>query len=452
MEKLLQKKKLIIISVCIIVVVLLFTGIMVKSNSRVNLVLDKLSSDEVLNVDFGIHKPVSIDNTVLVPLRTICDASGFSLDWNEDTKSACVTLKANPESIPSERFCDLFLTSEKSAVAEVQNHSISIVIPVNSCDVKIYYNYTDAYGEPLSFENCHQWNAGARIIRDNTLMVPLRNIMESFGMKVDWNKKSNTIAVSLPDANELESRKANKNFASFGEPEAEAFSAQAQNESQSLRTQTPFLISDKLTDIPQSPSVVYSPIKNYTVGEYIGRFKVTHYCTCTICNEGYGNSTAYGGAIRPGITIAVDPRVIKKLSWVYIDGYGARLAEDVGGAIKGNRIDMAVPDHATAMRMGVKYCDVWYAGVPDGSEKVNFQPAQGVTDENAQVTPSPDTSPQPSETALPSQEPSGTESAVTPAPETASPTPEALKTPEATPPPKEPEPAPPDNSAQITGE
>jgi len=439
MKKILQKKNIIIISVCIAVVVISFAGIIAKSNSRVKLVLDKISSDEVLNVDFGIHKPVSIDNTILVPLRTICDGSGFSLDWNEDAKSACVTLKANPESIPSERFCDLFLSFEKSTVAEVKNHSISIIIPVNSCDVKVYYNYTDTYGEPLSFENCHQWNAGARIIRDGTLMVPLRNIMESFGMKVEWNSKKNIITVSIPEADTL----------SFDEPSAEAASVQ-QASDMSLRTQTPFLVSEKTTDIPQSPSIMYSPIKNYTVGEYIGRFKVTHYCICSICNEGYGNSTAYGGAIRPGITIAVDPRVIKKLSWVYIDGYGARLAEDVGGAIKGNRIDMAVPDHATAMRMGVKYCDVWYAGVPDGSEKVNFSPAQGVTDETA--TQSPYTSPPPSETAVPSEEITDTASTQTPSDQTASPTPEPVKTPEATQPPVEPKPEASVNTTQAINE
>ena len=63
--------------------------------------------------------------------------------------------------------------------------------------------------------------------------------------------------------------------------------------------------------------------------------------------------------MKPGQTIAVDPSVIGKLSTVEIDGYGIRIAEDCGGAIKGNRIDVAVSSHEEAMRLGVVYRDVW---------------------------------------------------------------------------------------------
>ena len=373
MNKLLQKKNFAALSACVLIIaILVCIGINAKNN-KFKLILNKISSEEILKVDFENNIPVSIDNTVLVPLRTICSSAGLTLDWDEQSKSACVTLNAQNPSTPAEIFCDQFLTSEKSAVADVQNKSISVVIPVDSCDVKLYYNYTDQNGEDLSFENCYQWNAGARIMNDGTLMVPVRNIMECFGFDVDWSSKNNTVTVSIPDIDEL----------SFDAPAAETFVYESAPQDQSLRTQSPFFETNKITQIPQSPSIAYSPIKNYTIGEYIGRFKVTHYCTCSICNGGYGNSTAYGGAIRPGITIAVDPRVIKKLSWVYIDGYGARLAEDVGGAIKGNRIDMAVSDHATAMSMGVTYCDVWYAGVPNGSENINMAPAQGGSGDEA---------------------------------------------------------------------
>jgi len=52
--------------------------------------------------------------------------------------------------------------------------------------------------------------------------------------------------------------------------------------------------------------------------------------------------------------IAVDPRVIPLGSKVYVEGYGTAIAGDTGGAIKGNRIDIFIPDQASAMAYGIK--------------------------------------------------------------------------------------------------
>ena len=46
--------------------------------------------------------------------------------------------------------------------------------------------------------------------------------------------------------------------------------------------------------------------------------------------------------------IAVDPKVIKLRSKVYIPGYGMAVAGDTGGAIKGNIIDLGFDDAKTA--------------------------------------------------------------------------------------------------------
>lgn len=96
-------------------------------------------------------------------------------------------------------------------------------------------------------------------------------------------------------------------------------------------------------------------------GTYLGTFKITHYCPNSCCNGGYGNNTAWAGEIIPGQTIAVDPSIIPKLSRVYIDGYGVRIAEDCGGGIRGNHIDVAMATHAEAMAKGVVYRDVYLA-------------------------------------------------------------------------------------------
>ena len=98
-----------------------------------------------------------------------------------------------------------------------------------------------------------------------------------------------------------------------------------------------------------------------TSGTYLGTFKITHYCPGVCCNGAYGNHTAWAGEIIPGQTIAVDPSVIGKLKWVNIKGYGLRRAEDCGGDIKGNHIDLAVPTHQMALDMGVVYRDVYLA-------------------------------------------------------------------------------------------
>ena len=92
-----------------------------------------------------------------------------------------------------------------------------------------------------------------------------------------------------------------------------------------------------------------------TKSKVIGRFKITHYCPGVCCNGGYGNITALGGPCRPWRTIAVDPKVIPLGSVVHIDGYGDFIAEDTGGAIKGNRIDVCVSNHSEANSLGVTY-------------------------------------------------------------------------------------------------
>lgn len=84
------------------------------------------------------------------------------------------------------------------------------------------------------------------------------------------------------------------------------------------------------------------------------RMKTTGYCPGACCNGGYYGQTATGVKPKPGRTIAVDPRVIPLGSKVEIDGHMYR-AEDTGGAIKGNRIDILFRTHHQANHWGVRY-------------------------------------------------------------------------------------------------
>lgn len=64
--------------------------------------------------------------------------------------------------------------------------------------------------------------------------------------------------------------------------------------------------------------------------------------------------TASGARVTEGRTIAVDPKVIPIGWWVYIEGLGFRRAEDTGGAVKGNKIDVYFESHDYAVRFGTK--------------------------------------------------------------------------------------------------
>ncbi len=69
--------------------------------------------------------------------------------------------------------------------------------------------------------------------------------------------------------------------------------------------------------------------------------------------RGGGMRTATGMRVGYG-AIAVDPRVIPLGSKLYIEGYGYGFACDIGGAIKGNRLDLAFPSIAACNRYGRK--------------------------------------------------------------------------------------------------
>ncbi|MCY6355705.1 ubiquitin-like domain-containing protein [Clostridium sp. ZS2-4] len=58
-------------------------------------------------------------------------------------------------------------------------------------------------------------------------------------------------------------------------------------------------------------------------------------------------------------TVAVDPRIIPLGTKLYIEGYGFAIAEDTGGAIKGNKIDLYFNSDSQVYRFGVRYVDVY---------------------------------------------------------------------------------------------
>lgn len=97
-------------------------------------------------------------------------------------------------------------------------------------------------------------------------------------------------------------------------------------------------------------------------------FTMTAYCACEKCcgkwSDGY---TATGTKATEGRTIAVDPTVIPYGSTVvayYDDGALATyIAEDCGGGIKGNHIDVYFENHQAALEFGKQRAQIRIEGV-----------------------------------------------------------------------------------------
>jgi 3D (Asp-Asp-Asp) domain-containing protein len=94
--------------------------------------------------------------------------------------------------------------------------------------------------------------------------------------------------------------------------------------------------------------------------EYIP-FDCTAYCPCVSCSGEYGCMTSTGTIATAGRTIAVDPTVIPYGAEVIIEGKNY-IAEDCGGAIKGNRIDIFFNTHEEARAFGRKTLNVAVIG------------------------------------------------------------------------------------------
>ncbi|MFJ7508958.1 LysM peptidoglycan-binding domain-containing protein [Peribacillus simplex] len=73
--------------------------------------------------------------------------------------------------------------------------------------------------------------------------------------------------------------------------------------------------------------------------------------------QGCSGTTATGVNLKANPdakVISVDPSVIPLGSKVYVEGYGYATAADTGSAIKGNRVDIFVPNEKDAVNWGVK--------------------------------------------------------------------------------------------------
>lgn len=113
-----------------------------------------------------------------------------------------------------------------------------------------------------------------------------------------------------------------------------------------------------------------SPVPSEPEPESLGEFVLTAYCPCVKCcgewsaehpsrvGTDYIQKTASGTIPAAGRTISVDTSVIPFGTTVIIRGR-EYVAEDRGGAIKGNRIDIFFDDHDEALEFGRQTAEVF---------------------------------------------------------------------------------------------
>ncbi len=93
----------------------------------------------------------------------------------------------------------------------------------------------------------------------------------------------------------------------------------------------------------------------------ISKYKkvLTMVATAYLPTDGNGEGITYTGTLARHGEIAVDPCVIPLGTRVFIPGYGVAVAEDTGGDILGNRIDLCMTNYDACMAFGRRTVPVY---------------------------------------------------------------------------------------------
>jgi len=117
------------------------------------------------------------------------------------------------------------------------------------------------------------------------------------------------------------------------------------------------VFSSKVVREAKSKVVAYGTITTASRGGSTFEFDRALMVTATAYTA-TSSHTASGTDPQVG-TIAVDPSVIPLGTKVYVVGYGYAVAEDTGGAIKGNKIDVYLDSNSACLQWGVKKVKIY---------------------------------------------------------------------------------------------
>ncbi|MBM7622209.1 3D (Asp-Asp-Asp) domain-containing protein, partial [Bacillus tianshenii] len=114
-------------------------------------------------------------------------------------------------------------------------------------------------------------------------------------------------------------------------------------------------------EAPAEEPVTEAPAEETPADEEVVKELTMTATAYTASCEGCSGITATGINLleNPDMkVISVDPSVIPLGSKVWVEGYGEAIAGDTGGAIKGNKIDIFIPDKQDAINYGVQEVQV----------------------------------------------------------------------------------------------
>ncbi|MUG73146.1 hypothetical protein GNP93_21175 [Paenibacillus validus] len=220
---------------------------------------------------------------------------------------------------------------------------------------------------------------------NSKLHVPARTIAEKLGYKLTWQQEGSQIHVAISSGDTTLSVTTGEQVISVNNQTASIehpvkmvngrvyvpFRLLAETFGKTTQWDANNRIAILGTDGKYHAPAWYRPktiAKNYVK---VIEAKATAYTAAPSENGGYGSLDYMGNTLKLG-TIAVDPNIIPLGSKVYIEGYNYAglptggmyaTATDVGGAIKGNKIDIFVPESPSqASRFGIQQVKVYVLG------------------------------------------------------------------------------------------
>lgn len=205
--------------------------------------------------------------------------------------------------------------------------------------------------------------------QNQSTQVPVRFVTERLGYTLDWSKVGQQVQVTLKnDRHTIVLTSGNATAMIDNEPVTMATSAEFKNG----RVFVPLRFISEAADVQvhwESASrlaLVSSDGKQHTPDYEV--FEATAYSADPAENGGYAAYDYMGNPLALG-TIAVDPNVIPLGSKLYIEGYHFAglpvggmyaYATDIGGAVKGNHLDIYIPGSAASLRsFGVQKVKVY---------------------------------------------------------------------------------------------